>query len=197
MNHLKGGAFCVAHRALLNVEFVTASCNLVARIDLSGLRWNAPPMRLTFSSEIRIFSGDFIRNRLLQFVVPVPMFFRIGGFRPYCILNRGWTAARDCNSASQNTHWTCSCDVNIVTELAEGHQLAHGHKPDMKKKNFQSFPFRWHKPYTCMKISLRDIIFYFGYLSSEHSVHLTISMLYYSRHITQKNNLNLKLKFRN
>jgi hypothetical protein len=34
----------------------------------------------------------------------------------------------------------CSCGVDLVTELAKGHQLAHAHKPAMKK-NFHNFPF--------------------------------------------------------
>jgi hypothetical protein len=52
-----GGAFCVAHRALLN-------CKQEARIHLRGLRWNASLMRPTFSSEVRVFPGDFTCNRL-------------------------------------------------------------------------------------------------------------------------------------
>jgi hypothetical protein len=44
--------------------------------------------------------------------------------------------------------------------LAEGHQLAHARKLGMTK-NFQSFPFRWHKPDTCTTISFRDIHFLF------------------------------------
>jgi hypothetical protein len=84
------------------------------------------------------------------------MLFCVGG----CILKWCWTAVRDCNSASHNMDWTCSCSVDIVTELAEGYQLAHAHKPGMKK-NFQSFPFWWHKPDMCMTISFRDIIYLF------------------------------------
>jgi hypothetical protein len=38
------------------------------------------------------------------------------------------------------------------------------------RKNFQSFSFRWHEPYTCMTLSFRDINFCFGYLSSAHPV---------------------------
>jgi hypothetical protein len=63
-------------------------------------------------------------------------------------------------SGSYDTQWTCSCGVDMVTELAEGHQLAHARKHGMKK-NFQSFPFRWHKPDTCVRISFIDTIFLF------------------------------------
>jgi hypothetical protein len=49
-----GGAFCVAHRALLNAEFVH-NCRIEVRIYLRGLRWNASLMRLTFSSEVHDF----------------------------------------------------------------------------------------------------------------------------------------------
>jgi hypothetical protein len=107
---LVGGALCVAHRALFNVEFVH-NCKLAARIVLRGLRWNASIMRLT-SSEVRDFPGDFTRNRLhavLSLLSENRMRFRIGGWCPFCILKRHWTAVRNCNSASHNTHWTCSC----------------------------------------------------------------------------------------
>jgi hypothetical protein len=56
-------AFCVAHHALLNVEFV-CNCKLAAGIDLRALHWNASLMRLTFSSEVRVFPGDLTHNRL-------------------------------------------------------------------------------------------------------------------------------------
>jgi hypothetical protein len=45
---LLGRAFCVAHRALLNMEF----------------HWNASLMWLTFSSEVYVFPGDFTCSRL-------------------------------------------------------------------------------------------------------------------------------------
>jgi hypothetical protein len=37
-------------------------------------------------------------------------------------------------------------------------------------KKDHSFPFRWHKPDTCMTIMFRYISIYFGYLLSGHSV---------------------------
>jgi hypothetical protein len=49
-----GKAFCVAHHALLNVGFVR-NYKLAAGTDLRGLHWNAFLMRLTFSSEVRVF----------------------------------------------------------------------------------------------------------------------------------------------
>jgi hypothetical protein len=72
---LLGGAFCIAHRAPLNVEFVTD------RIDLRGLRWNVSLMRMIFSSEVRVFAGDFTRNRLsavLSLLSQNRMLLRIG-----------------------------------------------------------------------------------------------------------------------
>jgi hypothetical protein len=79
------GSFCVAHRALFNVEFVR-NCKLAARIDLRGLRCNSYLMRLIFSSEVHVFTGDFTSN-----VLPVVfsllfqnwMLFRVGGWHPY------------------------------------------------------------------------------------------------------------------
>jgi hypothetical protein len=68
-------------------------------------------------------------------------------------------------------HLTCSCGVDIVTELAEGHQLVHASKLGMKKTS--TFLFRWHKPDTCMTISFQVIhSFYFGYISSRHYVYI-------------------------
>jgi hypothetical protein len=52
-----GGAFCVAHRALLNVELV-CNCKLAARIDLRGLRWNA-----SLRNAIDIFFRDHWLSR--------------------------------------------------------------------------------------------------------------------------------------
>jgi hypothetical protein len=69
------------------------------------------------------------------------------------------------NSAIHNMRLTCSCGVDIVTELAEGHQLAHARKKGMKK-NFQSFPFRWR----VWQLVSEIYIFYFGYLSSRQPV---------------------------
>jgi hypothetical protein len=66
-----------------------------------------------------------------------------------------------------NTHWTCSCDVDMITEVAEGWHM----HVSQALKNFHSFSFWWHKPDTCMAISSQDwFFFYFGYLSSEHPV---------------------------
>jgi hypothetical protein len=129
-------------------------CKLAARIDLCRLHWSSSLMWLTFSSEVRVFPEDFTRNRLP--VVPSlfsqnRILFCIDGWCPYRVLKWRWTAVRDFNSASHNMHWTCSCGVDIVNDLAEGHLLAHAHKPGMKK-DFQSFPFRWHKLDTCTKI---------------------------------------------
>jgi hypothetical protein len=77
---LLGGAVCVAHRALLNVEFVR-NCELAARIDLRGLRWNACQMRLTFYSDVRVFP-DFTLKRLpvvLSLLSQNRILFRRGG----------------------------------------------------------------------------------------------------------------------
>jgi hypothetical protein len=130
---------------MLIVEFV-CNCKLGARIDLRRLHWNASLMRLTFSPEVCVFP-DFTCIRLLLVLTLLPqtwMLFRIGGWHPYCVLKWRGTAVRDCNSACHNMHWTCCCGVDIVTELTKGHQLAHVHKPGMKR-NFQSFPF-WRQP---------------------------------------------------
>jgi hypothetical protein len=45
-------------------------CNwtLAAQIDLHRLHWNASLMRLTFSSEVHVFPGDFTCNRLRVFL---------------------------------------------------------------------------------------------------------------------------------
>jgi hypothetical protein len=103
---LLGTAFCAAHRALLNVESV-CKCKLVARIDLLGLRWNASPMQLTFSSEAHVFPGDFRRNRLpavLSLLSQNIMLFRVECWRLHRVLKRRWLPVRDRNSARHNTH---------------------------------------------------------------------------------------------
>jgi hypothetical protein len=41
-----------------------------------------------------------------------------------------------------NTHWTCSCGANIITELAEGHQLVNACKLG-HRKNFHSIDINW------------------------------------------------------
>jgi hypothetical protein len=68
-----GGAFCVAHLTLLNMEFVR-NFKLAARIDLRGLRWNA-----TRCNAIDIFfSRRFYAQQATcspQFVVPEPTAF--------------------------------------------------------------------------------------------------------------------------
>jgi hypothetical protein len=127
-------------------------------------------MRLTFSSEVCVILGDFAHNRLPVIISSLfqnRILLRVGGWRPYCVLKRCWTTVRDCNCATHNTHSTCSYGVDIVTELAEGHQLVHADKA--WNKNFQSFPFWWHKLDIYMTIS-EIYIFYFGYLSSGHHV---------------------------
>jgi hypothetical protein len=76
---------------------------------LHELRWNASLMRLAFSSEVHVFPGDSTCNRLpvvLSLLSQSRTIFLVGGRRPYCVLKRRWTAVRDCNSASHNTHWT-------------------------------------------------------------------------------------------
>jgi hypothetical protein len=103
--------------ALCTVERGIYKCKLAAHIDLRGLRWNASPMQLIFSSEVHVF----------------PEILHVGGWCPYCILKRCWTVISDCNSARHNTHWICPCGVDIVTELVEGHQLAHVCKLGTKK----------------------------------------------------------------
>jgi hypothetical protein len=96
--------------------------------------------------------------------------FRVRGWHPYWVLKWHWTAVRDCNSATHNMHWTCSCGVDILTELAEGNQLAHAGKPGMNKKLSEvSFPMT--KLDMCMIISFWDINFYSRYLSSRHPVY--------------------------
>jgi hypothetical protein len=86
-------------------------CNYkqAARIDLGRLCWNASLMRLTFSSEVCVFP-DFTHNRLpvvLSLLSQNWILFHIGGWHSYCILKQRWSAIRDCNFASHNTHWTC------------------------------------------------------------------------------------------
>jgi hypothetical protein len=108
---LLGEAFRVEHDALLNVEFVR-SYKLAARVDLRGLR--------RISSDFHVFPGDFTRNRLpvvLSLLSQNWMLFRVGGWRPYCVLKQRWKAVSYCNSASHNTHWNFSCGIDI-TELA-------------------------------------------------------------------------------
>jgi hypothetical protein len=125
-------------------------------------------MRLIFSSEIRVFPGDFARNRLpvvLGLLSQSRMLFRVVSWRPCCVLKRRWAAVRDCNSANHDTNWTWFCGVDIVNELAESHQLAQARKRVSRawkeKNNCQSFPFRWHKPDTYMTINFRDINYLF------------------------------------
>jgi hypothetical protein len=80
-----GGAFCVAHPALLDVEFVP-KCKLTARIDLRGLHWNASLMWLTISSEVPVFPGDFIHNRLpavISLLAQNRMIFHVGRHRVF------------------------------------------------------------------------------------------------------------------
>jgi hypothetical protein len=125
------------------VERGICYCKPAALIDLRGSRWNASLMRLPFSSEVLVIPEDFTRKILsvvLSLLSQSRMFFRIGGFRPYCVLKLRWTAVRYCNSARHNTHSACSCCVDIVTELAGGHQLAHARKSGMEKLSEFSFP---------------------------------------------------------
>jgi hypothetical protein len=122
--------------ALSIMEFVR-NCKLAARIDLRGLRCNACLMGVTFSSEVRVFPGDLTNNTILvvlSFLTQNLMLFRVGCWRLYCVLKRRWTAVRDCNSASHNKLWNCSCGVDIITGRDEGNQLAHARNPGMKKK---------------------------------------------------------------
>jgi hypothetical protein len=138
-------------------------------LQVSSMNWFARTSLECVCNMINIFfRGPCLSRRLYmqqttcspQFVVPELNVFHVGGWRPYCVLKWHWIVVRDCNSASHNMHWTCSCGVDIVTELARGHQLASVHKLGMKK-NFQSFPFQWHKLDTCMTISFQDISFLF------------------------------------
>jgi hypothetical protein len=94
-----------------------------------------------------------------QFVVPEPNAFPYKRLTFILPFKRCWTAVRNCNAASHNMHWTCSCGVDIVTELAKGHQVARVRKLSMKKKMSEFF-FWWHKPDTCMTISFRDMYFF-------------------------------------
>jgi hypothetical protein len=60
-----------------NVECGICNCKLAVWIDLRRLRWNASIIRLTFTSEVRVFL-DFARNGLpavLSFFVPEPNAF--------------------------------------------------------------------------------------------------------------------------
>jgi hypothetical protein len=107
---LLGGVFYVAHGAVLNVECIR-NWKLAAWIDLRGRHWNVSLMQLTSSSEVHVFPGDFTRNRqpvVLSLLSQKWMLFHVGGWHPYCVLKWHWTAGRDCNYASPNTHWTCS-----------------------------------------------------------------------------------------
>jgi hypothetical protein len=117
------------------VEHGFCTCKLAAQIDLRWLHWNASLMRLTFSSEVCVFQ-DFTCNRLpvaLSLLSQNQMFFHVGDWHPNCVLKLCWRAVRDCSSASHTTHWACSCSVDSVTELTEGHQLVHACKLGMKK----------------------------------------------------------------
>jgi hypothetical protein len=110
------------------VERGIYNCKPAARIDLRGLRRNASLMWLTLSSEVLVFPGEFTHNGLpviLSLLSQKRMLFHVWGRRPYCVIKRRWTAVRDCISASHNTHWTCCCGIDIVTELVVGQQLAH------------------------------------------------------------------------
>jgi hypothetical protein len=128
---------------LCTLEHGICNCKLAGQIDLRRLRCSASLMHLTFSSEVHVFSGDLTHNKLpvvLSLLCQNRRLFHIGGWCPYYILKWSWTGIRDRNFASHNRHWTCSCGVYVATELAEGHQLVHAHKPRMKK-SFHSFPF--------------------------------------------------------
>jgi hypothetical protein len=129
-------------------------------------------MRLTFSSEIHVFPGDFTCNRLPVVLILLSqnrMLFHVEGRRRYCILKRRRTAIRVFNSSSHSTHWACSCGVDIVTELAESHQLAQVRKLGMKKASrvFLSDDINRIRVW---KLVFEIYIFYFGYLSSGHPV---------------------------
>jgi hypothetical protein len=155
---LLGSSFCVAHCALLNMEFV-CNCKLAAWIDLRRLRWNAYLMQLIFSSEVHVSPGDFKCNRLpavLTLLSKNRMLFRVGAWHLYCVLKWRWIAIRDYSSASHNMHWICSCGINIITEPDEGHQPAHAHKPGMKKPRVFLSDDIHQKP-TCTTISFQDI----------------------------------------
>jgi hypothetical protein len=122
--------------------YIPTHCKLAAQIDLRRIRRNASLMWLTFSSEILVFP-DFTCNRRpagLSLLSQNRTLFCVV-WHPYCLLKWHWTASRDYNSASHNTDWTWFCGVDIVTEPAESHQLAHVHNPGIKKKTFRAFLF--------------------------------------------------------
>jgi hypothetical protein len=123
---------------LCTVECGICSCKLAAQIDLRRICWSASPMWSIFSSEVHVFqeishSTDYMssQNQMLLYV---------GGWCPHCVLKLCRIAIRDCNSAIHNTHWTCSCGVDTVSEPIEGQQLAHVRGSGMGKKNLKSFP---------------------------------------------------------
>jgi hypothetical protein len=78
---LLDGAFCKAHRALLNIEFKIASKqHELICADFAGIPLHV--MRLSFSPEVRVFAGDFTRNRLpvvLSLLSQNRMFSRVRG----------------------------------------------------------------------------------------------------------------------
>jgi hypothetical protein len=63
----------LSYSTLCTVGCGICNCKLAAQIDLRGLHWNASLMQLTFSSDVRVFSGDFTCSP--QFVVPKPNAF--------------------------------------------------------------------------------------------------------------------------
>jgi hypothetical protein len=102
-------------------------------VDFAGLLLL---LLLMFSSEIHVFPGDFMYNRLpaaLSLLSENQMLFHVGGWCPYCILTWCLAAIREYNSAGHNMHWTCSCGVYIIIGLSKGHQLVHACKPGMKR----------------------------------------------------------------
>jgi hypothetical protein len=52
------------HSTSCTVEREISNCKLAAWLNWRGILWNASLMRLTFSSEIRVFPGDFTCNGL-------------------------------------------------------------------------------------------------------------------------------------
>jgi hypothetical protein len=115
-------------------------------------RWNVSKIKYNYISESNYYTHLWVTPLQRETI-------KVGGWSPYYFLKRGWTAVRKCNSTSHNTHWTCSCGVDIVTELAEGHKLAHARKSGMKKKTFRVFLSDDINPDRRMTVSFRNIIF--------------------------------------
>jgi hypothetical protein len=170
------------------IERGTCYCKLAAWTDLCGLRWNASLMRSTFSSEVHSSRRFYMQQTTCcpRFVVPGPNTFPCRRMTSILHSKTKLTAIRDCNSAS-TTH-TEPVPVVSTLLLSSPKVTSRRMRVNGHEKNFQSFPFRWHKLDTCMTISFQDINFLF----SIHFIQTPCNIHQFTATVTKQNLLVIK-----